>query len=262
MKYFKKFLIVGLFALFWVSFCNAELVKVDTTTLVWSQSDKTYVNNNCDMICINPDWTTCPQINLAFNLNHSAYAWSIRWWWDIWNTYWFCTNEHTVYYSSFDGCTFDIDCYQITEYSSLQCQTEYSLIPVSSVTENYCTANFDLISPSSCPISEWSGGTSRSALYLNNVQYAGASNIYVNFNDYLDWSTTYIDSWSSFVLDIDGYVADTWYMADILTIQEYHPSSEDFTSAFVGGLTLWLPYVIVALFVLFVRKLIKRIFKS
>ena len=148
------------------------------------------------------------------------------------------------------------------QYTSLECQTEYNLIPVESVTANYCTSNFDLISPSDCPISSWTWDTQRSALYLNNVQYAGASNIYLNISDFLDYSIAYIDSGSSFVLDVDWYVADTWYLNDILTVQEYHPNSEDFTTAFVSVLTLWLPYVVVALFVLLVRKLVKKIFKS
>ena len=99
-------------------------------------------------------------------------------------------------------------------------------------------------------------------MYLNNVQYAGASNIFLNISDILDYSTTYTDSGSSFVLDVDWYVADTWYLNDILTVQEYHPNSEDFTTAFVSVLTLWLPYVIVALFVLLIWKLIRKIFKS
>lgn len=149
-----------------------------------------------------------------------------------------------------------------SQYTSLECQTEYSLIPVSEVTENYCTSNYDLISPSDCPISSWTWDISRSAIYLNNIQYAGANNIYININDILDYSTTYVDSWTSFVVDVDWYNADTDYLADILTVQQYHPDSEDFTVAFVGGLTLILPYVVVALFVVFVRKLITKIFKS
>ena len=149
-----------------------------------------------------------------------------------------------------------------SQYTSLECQTEYSLIPVSDVTENYCTSNFYLISPSDCPVSSWSGDTQWSALFLNNVQYAWASNIYVNISDLLDYSTTYIDSGASFVLDVDWYVADTEYLNDILTVQEYHPDSEDFTTAFVGVLTLWLPYVVVALFVVLIWKLIRKIFKS
>ena len=308
MKYFKKFLnfwkpytlgfikellLVGLFALFWVSFCIADnpdaqaftvplqssYYTVDTWfcyyryasswwyfTVKYSDNTEVIANWTMKMYCV-PSWV---QIK-----------WNTNWWnatvYNVLGLTWFiptcdysdyitqaqCNAQYSWYIPESE-CQQCIPCDEcpIESMTSLQCQTQYNLIPVSSVTENYCTANFDLINPSQCPISEWTGWTSRSALYLNNVQYAGASNIYVNFNDYLDWSTTYIDSWSSFVLDIDGYVADTWYMADILAVQQYHPDNEDFQLAFIGGLTLILPYVVIVLFVVFVRKLIRKIFKS
>ena len=142
------------------------------------------------------------------------------------------------------------------------CTNKYqNLIPESDITSDYCEVEFWLIDPVNCPSGwSWTGDVQRSALYINNVQYLGSPNIYVNVNDILDYSMTYV-SWSA-IIDVDGYKADTWYMADILTVQEYHPSSEDFTVAFVSFLTLWLPYVVVILFVVFVRKLIRKIFKS
>ena len=142
------------------------------------------------------------------------------------------------------------------------CTNRYqNLIPESDITSSYCEVEFWLIDPVNCPSGwSWTGDVQRSALYINNVQYLWSPNIYVNVNDILDYSMTYV-SWSA-IIDVEGYKADTWYMADILTVQEYHPSSEDFTVAFVSFLTLWLPYVVVILFVVFVRKLIRKIFKS
>lgn len=280
MKFVKKFLVLGLFALVWVSFCNAELISQSTKTSVfWNSS--TWKQITWEKFWLyRTDVTNCWYCNSSSCTNNTRIAMTAK------ELYIFSWETYINCYSSTEIFKFDIPtetcptCPTIdsnycisnnlcpscpscpSQYTSLECQTEYNLIPVSSVTENYCTSNFDLISPADCPISSLSWDTQWSALFLNNVQYAGASNIYINVSEALDYSTTYIDSGSSFVFDVDWYVADTWYLNDILTVQEYHPSSEDFTTAFVSVLTLWLPYVVVALFVLLVRKLVKKIFKS
>lgn len=301
MKFVKKFLIVWLFALLWVGFCNAWYLWKWTSfslTTSYQQLDMWELGcvSNTQSSTQNQTFTaSLDGSTVLFNLekqNFYCFTWIIyiksTWTSSNFKVFTWITNN-TLTQSECDSqynwyilpsqcncptcptidsnyCTSNNLCPSCpscpSQYTSLECQTEYSLIPVSDVTENYCTANFDLISPADCPISSWTWDTQWSALFLNNVQYAGASNIYVNISDLLDYSTTYIDSGSSFVLDVDWYVADTWYLNDILTVQEYHPNSEDFTTAFVSVMTLWLPYIVVALFVLFIRKLVKKIFKS
>lgn len=325
MKYFKKFLIVWLFALFWVSFCSADLTWYDysiswllnfySTACTNSQTfnatssvsfavlsycsmtnDARYTYQSANSIydsCVYYSWynsdlyvyrcnsstfstTDCENLgNFSQSNSSNTYCWTSL---SNDSSYYYFYNSsssslsikkadikafsynHNVKSSLSPSCPSCPSC--PSQYTSLECQTEYSLIPISEVTENYCTSNYDLISPADCPISSWTWDIQRSAVYLNNIQYAWANSIYININDILDWSTTYVDSWTSFVVDVDWYNADTGYLADILTVQEYHPDSEDFTVAFVGGLTLILPYVVVALFVVFVRKLITKIFKS
>lgn len=261
------------------NFCNAWLYgSWDQFDIVGSSSTWTNINSWNNIICVkngsNRAQYSYDGNTVAFELNRQNKRVCMTW--DIYHrgnspiafrmqeiTCPTCPTIDSNYCTSNNLCPTCPTCPTCEEqYTSLECQTEYNLIPVSDVTENYCTANFDLISPADCPISSWSWDTQWSALFLNNVQYAGASNIYINVSDALDYSTTYIDSGSSFVFDVDWYVADTWYLNDILTIQEYHPNSEDFTVAFVGGLTLLLPYVVIVLFVVAIWTIIKKIFKS
>lgn len=335
MKYFKKFFILGLFSLFWVSFTywvfNPSVTITNSWNLVNSQCTwfialSNFIQNTNWVAVFNDsffNWSDCDRLIDSSNnvLNSSAIVctylrrsnsnssstatlvWNAIWnlYWNIenaWSTYvqvnssqcvfvrtwqklevwyannlslsaisgwffWFTIVDFNIANSYFDYSVSCPSCPSCpNQYTSLECQTEYNLIPISEVTKNYCEINFDLIDPIDCPSSpsSWSWDVQRSALYVNNVQYNGAPNLYVNINDLLDYSMTYVE-WSA-VIDVDWYKADTWYMNNILTIQEYHPSSEDFTIAFVSFMTLALPYVIVILFVVFVRKLIRKIFKS
>lgn len=278
MKYFKKFILLGIFALFWVCFCNTtyaiwkNFVDSNTQTIsAWNS----YTTNYTWIYCYMSNNSTCNRYVKPYDpitneeitwITYSAYAI-------------YCLNENAIltnthssnsctirFYTQFNNISTIFSWYCPScpscpdQYTSLECQTEYNLIPIEDVTKNYCEVNFDLIDPLDCPSSpSWSGDVSWSALYIDNIQYSGAPNIYININDLLEYSMTYV-SWSA-VVDVVWYSYDTWYMSDILTIQEYHPTWEDFTVSFVSFLTYALPYVVVILFVVFVRKLIRKIFK-
>lgn len=268
MKYFKKFVLLGIFALCWVCFCNAEVITFSNWGWGSIASNSTFtINPNSCILFTNP---SCASKSKFFDTNNNEITATKSTYALICNTYNTNITYQNTYTSSCSTYYFSWLLTQIQDlktcptcpdqYTSLQCQTEYNLIPIEDVTKNYCEVNFDLIDPLDCPSSpSWSGDVSRSALYIDNVQYSGAPNIYININDLLEYSMTYVSG--SAVIDVNGYSYDTWYMADILTIQEYHPTSEDFTTSFVSFLTFALPYVVVILFVVFVRKLIRKIFK-
>lgn len=130
---------------------------------------------------------------------------------------------------------------------SLECQTNYSLIPIENVDVNYCVQN-DL-----CPVPD-----NFSQIFINDLEFQSYPVINIDIPDYITWDYTGTESW--FYLSIwSGY--DVNYINSIIDINSYRPTSEDFTSVFVGGLTLIFPYLVFALFILFVWKLIKRIFK-
>lgn len=168
------------------------------------------------------------------------------------------------------------------QYTSSECQSEYDLVPSSDLstcesslsdcqtslsgwdnTLNNCSNNLlscqsSLSSciQSNCPFDTWS--VQWSALYINNIQYLSSPIINIDIPENINWD--YSITWDTFDLYVgSGY--DVEYIESIIDINSYRPTSEDFTSVFVGGLSLIMPYIIFVLFLVFMRKLIKRIFK-
>lgn len=255
-KFIKSIIILGLFLI--PCFSNAWLeLKYTHTAIAWN--DLSYTCTQWNFICAKIGY--CP--SFAFNFDHWSQANSM-WSWasdPVPNQLWVCSNNTTIYYTTSSTCALYIDCYSLTDYTSLQCQTEYNLIPVSEVTSNYCKLNFDLISPSECPSGggcSWSGDLVFSNVYIDNVLYPGGADIYLNINERLATEISYNSDLMYIDIDFDG---DEDYINGIISINEYRPTSDDFTSVFVSGLTLIFPYIVITLFVLFIRKLIRKIFK-
>lgn len=128
----------------------------------------------------------------------------------------------------------------------------------SEVTQNYCEVRYNLIEPSDCPNSSWSWDIQRSSFRVNNFQVMGGRNIYLYIPEWLNRDYTYVDENLQIEVENEG---DEEYIQGIIDINSYRPSSEDFTNIFVSGLTLIMPYIVVALFIIFVWKLIKKIFR-
>lgn len=141
--------------------------------------------------------------------------------------------------------------------SSLDCQVEYWLIPVSDIDQNYCVSNW-LCSSSECPDISWSWDN-WSALYINDIQHLGKPIINIAFPDYLDWDYTTTDN--EFNLDIVWYPVDTEYIDWIIRTQNYKPTSEDFTQL-VWMLAPYSKYLLFLLFIFIIWAWIKKPFKS
>ena len=106
--------------------------------------------------------------------------------------------------------------------------------------------------------SDFGSGENWSAIFLNDLQFPWKPLINISIPDYIMWDYTWTDD--AFELYVgSGY--DVEYIESIIGINSYRPTSEDFTDVFVSGLTLIMPYIVIVLFIVFVRKLIKRIFK-
>lgn len=144
------------------------------------------------------------------------------------------------------------------QYTSLECQTEYNLIPISSVTQSYCELNFNLIDPSSCPISEWSWVVNWSSLFINNTQYAWNENIEIFIPDFIWWSIIY-NSWSNYI-DIEWYNADTEYIEDVIDKTKVTPTADDF-ALLMQGTANFIPYLFIWLIILFMVKIFSKIWK-
>lgn len=117
----------------------------------------------------------------------------------------------------------------------------------SSIDTNYCVEN-DL-----CPVPD-----NFSQLFINDLEFQSHPVINIEIPDYITWDYTWTDSW--FYLYVWSWY-DVDYINSIIDINSYRPDSQDFTNIFVSGLTLIFPYIILALFLLFVWKLLKRVFK-
>lgn len=256
MRKFLLFLVVVFSSLF-VSFSSA--LTLNSVDYPWQFDFHLYsVNWEVDL---SPSlkWITC--VNLDRDSWWTLYDWESTYTFSNWNTY--CTDSNTVilntnwyyaYYWYVFGETFIKQFYP--DYTSLQCQTEYNLIPISSVDTNYCVEN------QLCPNESWTGDFSGdlqfSNLYINDILHPWKQNIFVNIPDYIMWDYNVVgDDFNIYVGS--GYDVD--YINSVIDINSYRPTSSDFTNVFVGGLTLVFPYIVIVLFIVFIRKLIKRIFK-
>ena len=134
--------------------------------------------------------------------------------------------------------------------SELECMVNYSLVPVDTGAVSEFVDTWD---------TQWS------AVYVNDIQHNSAWIINITIPEEIDWDYSYVtwenDSLESLNIAVSGYNVDTDYIENVIKINSYRPTSQDFTSVFVGGFSLILPYIVIVLFIVFVRKLIKRIFK-
>ena len=166
-----------------------------------------------------------------------------------------CTSSssyHLLYYSD------DLIDILKPPYTSLQCQTNYSLIPISSVDQNYCTTNN--LCPStecpSCPVG--SGGVS--SLYINDILHIWSPFIYMTIPQELSWDYEYTQWWTNMLIDIEWYNVDYEYMDWVVDIQNYKPNSEDLSTLVSSVLPLFVPWLVIILFIYFLFRFIKKIF--
>lgn len=227
-------------------------------------------------------FTLLPYSTLVFNYNHNTVTCYSSWYVFTW---WYGTNyRQFLYNNSSSSIDLDFECYanwgdewiyQVAYFynipnifgsSSSSCPTCPDIntweilswyILESEIDINYCVENWY------CPNACWSWGDYSwdlqfSNLYINDILHPWKQNIFVNIPDYITWDYNFtgddftIDVWSWYDMD---------YMNSIIKINSYRPDSWDFTNIFVSWLTLIFPYIFIALLIVFVWKLLKRIFK-
>lgn len=198
----------------------------------------------------------------SFQVNFTNHYWVIYVWYDNgdWNLTFPC-------WLAFDySCTFSWDdildmggsscpecptcpeCEVCTpQYTSQECQSEYNLIPISDIDSNYCTEN-DLCT--------FTG--SYSNLVINDIWHESKPFIYVNIPEEIDWD--YTGNSYSFTLDVWGYNTDSDYIAWIITTQKFTPDSSDFQKIITDVLPLFVPWLVIILFIYYIFRLIKKLF--
>lgn len=128
------------------------------------------------------------------------------------------------------------------------------------IDQEYCENNFNLIDPQNCPSSPSGSWSSWSAVWINNIQHLGASNIFMSIPEEISRDYTYVDSGSSMEIDVEGYNVDYDYINWIIETQNSKPSSEDFNDIITRVLPLFVPWLVIILFIYFVFKFIKKMF--
>ena len=241
--------------------------------------------------------------------NYQGQPWTVyRTWWN-----WIGDWKYTCTYVSSDPYlnwnspdwinTFDIEYFILEDLmatplplmSSLQCQSEYSLIPLSSVDSNYCSSNWlcpsyyvnlsytnsnnsssalisddiDLIVWTWITVDEtespsvfrfdwdfWLWGWS--ALYINDIQHVGAPIINITIPEEFNRDYTWTDD--QFDLDVKWYNVDTDYIDWIITKQTTLPNNTDFSNIISWLIPLFIPWLVIIACLYFIFRFIKKVF--
>ena len=128
--------------------------------------------------------------------------------------------------------------------NELECMTNYSLVPIDSVV---CSSG-----------SDWSTWTQWSALYVNEIQHNSAWIVNITIPEEFNWDYTWNDE--QFDLVISWYNVDTDYIAWIIENQTTLPNDIDFNNIVSVLLPLFVPWVVIILFIYVVFKLLKKVF--
>jgi len=126
----------------------------------------------------------------------------------------------------------------------------------SEITTWYCETRFNMIEPSDCP-SSWTWDIIWSSFWVNNRQVLWWKNIFLYLPDFLNWDYTYIDE------DLEINVENEWdyeYMQWVIDNQTTTPNKTDLNNIITGIIPLFIPWLIIILFIYFVFRFIKKIF--
>ena len=215
----------------------------------------------------NEPWMSCIMFDNQYP-NASLYDWTNTYTTELNNRNLVCTNSDTVqltisnsqnYYNFYFS---DENWLRVLfpNFTSLQCQTEYNLIPISEVTANYCRLNFDLISPLECPSWWWSGTgeVNRSAWYINNQQYPWTATLQIRIPEFIKYSVTYNTDETQ--VDIEWYNADEDYINAVIDNERLTPTNEDF-AYLISWLQVFIPYIFIWILILFAVKVFGKVWK-
>lgn len=137
-------------------------------------------------------------------------------------------------------------------------QCDYSwYILESEITPWYCEVQFWLISPSDCPNSSWTGDIQWSSFWVNNFQVMWGRNIYLYIPDWLNWDYTYVDE--NLQIEVENEW-DSEYIEWVIENQTTLPNKTDLNNIITGVLPLFIPGLVIILFLYFIFRFIKKIF--
>lgn len=168
------------------------------------------------------------------------------------------------------------------QYTSEQCQSVYGLVSSGDLSScqsslsscqlslsgwnntlshcsnslNTCQSNLENCIQANCPsidVNTW-----YSTLYINDIRHQSMPFIYVNIPEEFSWDySTWIND---FTIDISWYNVDTDYIAWIIDTQNYKPDESDFNKIITDVIPLFVPWLVIILFLYFIFRFIKKIF--
>ena len=174
-----------------------------------------------------------------------------------------CNSDLSSCQSDLDTCQNSVGC----DYSEYESQIESLSWDLSSCNslKNSCISDYGVCSSSlsSCYYDLWNcrawvcDWQYFSNLFINNIQYPSSSNIFVNVP--LEFTYTVDLTWNDTDIDID-YTVDSDYIAWIITTQNSKPTKSDLNYIISSLLPLFVPWLVIILFIYFVFKFIKKVF--
>lgn len=257
--------------LYWnKNYFNARLNSSTTTSVSYQAFDLTDLLNE-DITC--PTCDVCNHCEVHIWFNDIENNNSIIYLNDTYIPDWYAKNYEFFYNSDYN--TIDIDNYYknwdilvnswvslggwTCESDLLQCQNDYSTCE-NSLWQCWTSLNSCNNALGSCmQWNIWTWEYNRSALFINNIQHLWKPIINITIPEEIDWDYTWNEN--SFDLTVKWYAVDSDYIQWVIDINSYTPTSEEFTETFVWGLTLIIPYIVLSLFILFIWKLLKKIFR-
>lgn len=124
------------------------------------------------------------------------------------------------------------------------------------IDSNYCENN------NLCPVYTWecenSSGVNWSSLYINDIQHIWWPNIYIGIPEEISRDYDYIDE--DMYINVSGYNVDYDKITWIINTQNYKPSTEDFNYIVSSVIPLFVPWLVIILFLYWIFRFIKKIF--
>lgn len=161
-------------------------------------------------------------------------------------------NSYSIYvdYEIYKNNWFVDPGWSCTNYTSEECQQEYSLMPITSCNSEYCWLNW------LCP--EYTGST-MSELYINWINHLSAP--VINLLIPLEYQWDYEYTWDVMNINLSWENnVDYEYIDNIIRTQKSIPDSSDFENIITNLVPLFVPWLVIILFLIFIFRFIKKIF--
>ena len=236
----------------WYESVYRNYAKYDVSSM--SSSTKVILRDWYSMVCFRrTNWTSCQYSfdnSTWYNVAENSLT-CRNWQWDFYMKSCSSSNLFPYFFEVWD--------WLLPNYTSMQCQTEYNLIPISSVDSNYCTTNN--LCPTCqicpvCPVGSWWV----SSVYINDILHVGSPFIYMNIPEEIDWGYAYTQWWTNMNIDVVWYNQDNEKIEWIITIQNYKPDRYDFTNLVSNVIPLFVPWLCIILLLYFIFRFIKKVF--